>query len=150
MVVVVVVLNLVTSAPSSELSSGVSGSEWCVYLALARSAAVLVQALDSLLVEASWLRCTAECEPGRRYDDDEDWAEAKKEEAMPSSLMTRLLRPPELREMVRFESNASADHVDEETISGLLAVVFTPGRLDGVVASRSPLGNAKRFWCGLC
>lgn len=123
-----------------------------MYLGLARSAGVLVQVVVvSLLVEASWLRCTAECEPGRRYDEDEDWVEAKKDEAMPSSLMTRFLRPPELREMWRLESNASVDHVEEETVSGLLAAVLTPGRLDGVVGSRSPVGNAKRFrLCGLC
>ena len=47
---VVVVLKMVTSAASSELSSGVSGSEWCVNLALVRSAAMLDQLLASLVV----------------------------------------------------------------------------------------------------
>ena len=61
----------------------------------------------------------------------------KNEEDMPSSLMTRILRPPVLREPLRLESKALGnggdvedvvDHMDE-AISGLLLVVRTPIRL---------------------
>lgn len=78
----------------------------------------------------------AECELGSRYDAAFEWANT--DDAMPSSLMTRIRRPYEPREPAWLASTAGAcgGDVDElavhcdETKSGLLPVVRTPDNRD--------------------